>query len=344
MTVTSRKLKDGTIVHDVIRWHPQQGKTVRIATGLSNKREAERIDRSPLPGRHDETVASFALDWLSKRSNVESTTREGYDYALSHAIAYFGDKPLKALTHRDCEDYASMLSENLKPLTARNAYGVFTRMLDAAKRFHLIYENPARGASNLPKRRRSRQVHPLTKEEHASLVDSLPLYWKPLIGAWPLIGFRRSEVRAFRVSDVTETHALVRQQLVRGDLRPPKGGKLRDVPLVPQAASWLALQAEQRPPSRTDFLFVSEEGNALEIDWLWRTVMNPAFDELGIERRVPHDFRHSFAVWLLYAGLNMKQVADVMGHEQESTTSAHYSHLLPDSHTDVRSKLTKYLM
>ena len=54
-----------------------------------------------------------------------------------------------------------------------------------------------------------------------------------------------------------------------------------------------------------------------------------------------HDLRHGAATYLLSAGVPMRAVMDILGHTQMSTTSDHYSHVLPEMRRDAREKVAQ---
>lgn len=55
-----------------------------------------------------------------------------------------------------------------------------------------------------------------------------------------------------------------------------------------------------------------------------------------------HDLRHSYATWLVSAGVPVNDVAEVLGHEQTSTTLDRYTHPSRDRETRVRSVFADY--
>lgn len=55
-----------------------------------------------------------------------------------------------------------------------------------------------------------------------------------------------------------------------------------------------------------------------------------------------HDLRHSYATWLVSAGVPINEVAKVMGHGQTSTTLNRYTHVLPDANTRIRNTLDDF--
>lgn len=50
-----------------------------------------------------------------------------------------------------------------------------------------------------------------------------------------------------------------------------------------------------------------------------------------------HDLRHSYATWLVSAGVPVNDVAEVLGHEQTSTTLDRYTHPSRDRDGRVRA-------
>ena len=48
-----------------------------------------------------------------------------------------------------------------------------------------------------------------------------------------------------------------------------------------------------------------------------------------------HDVRHSYATWLVSAGVPVNDVARIMGHENTSTTLDRYTHSTDDRYARV---------
>jgi integrase len=57
-----------------------------------------------------------------------------------------------------------------------------------------------------------------------------------------------------------------------------------------------------------------------------------------------HDLRHSYATWLVSAGVPINDVSAVMGHEQTSTTLDRYTHPSQDRDRRVRSVFADFLL
>jgi integrase len=57
-----------------------------------------------------------------------------------------------------------------------------------------------------------------------------------------------------------------------------------------------------------------------------------------------HDLRHSYATWLVSAGVPINDMSAVMGHEQTSTTLDRYTHPSQDRDQRVRSVFADFLL
>ncbi len=110
-----------------------------------------------------------------------------------------------------------------------------------------------------------------------------------------------------------------------------KGGKLRVCPLWPTTAEMLRvyLRQERVRPRRgfEDFLFLTRQGTAFRRQSLWKLIhgyFQRAADTMPSLRRkhlTPHGLRHTTAVHLLRAGVEINVIKAWLGHADVSTTS-----------------------
>src|SRR5271163_2741028 len=130
-------------------------------------------------------------------------------------------------------------------------------------------------------------------------------------------GLRVSELTNLRVEDLSLDEGRIR---LRG-----KGDKERVVPLGEPAlkalATWLA---NGRPhygrKQRDSWLFLSERGQPLSRQWIWRLVK--ASDSTAS----PHKLRHSCATHMVEHGADLRSVQILLGHADIATTQV-YTHL-----------------
>ena len=120
-----------------------------------------------------------------------------------------------------------------------------------------------------------------------------------------------------------------------------KGDKQRLVPVSSIARSRIQLYMDVRSKERRkeEILFLNNRGKKLTRVMIF-TIIKQAAQRAGIDKKIsPHTFRHSFATHLLEGGANIRQVQELLGHENILTTEI-YTHL-DDSH--LRKTLEEHL-
>ena len=135
-------------------------------------------------------------------------------------------------------------------------------------------------------------------------------------------GLRASELTALNLGDL-----FVNEQVVRVI---GKGNKQRIVPLSPEAIRQLRLylqtRAEWGVEVAQEALFVNQRGGRLSRMSVFN-VVSGAVRDAGIGKDVsPHTLRHSFATHLLEGGAGIRQVQQLLGHENIATTEI-YTHI-----------------
>ena len=146
-------------------------------------------------------------------------------------------------------------------------------------------------------------------------------------------GLRVSELCDLKLGDLFFTEGYIR---VIG-----KGNKQRLVPVSSIARSRIQLYMDvrQKDKQKEEILFLNNRGKKLTRVMIF-TIIKQAAQRAGIDKKIsPHTFRHSFATHLLEGGANIRQVQELLGHENILTTEI-YTHL-DDSH--LRQTLEEHL-
>lgn len=177
-------------------------------------------------------------------------------------------------------------------------------------------------------------------------------------------GLRQGEILGVAVDAIdfrSDTLHVVQQlKLSRSKavFAPPKGGKLRDVPLPGPVADALRDHMKRFPPVEITLPWKVADGppvtkqlifTGLRGGHVWRTSLNEeawkrALASAGvIPERKPgeayaesrengmHALRHFYASVLLVAGENIKALAEYLGHSDPGLTLRVYAHLMPSS-------------
>ena len=145
-------------------------------------------------------------------------------------------------------------------------------------------------------------------------------------------GLRVSELCELRIGDLFFGEGYIR---VTG-----KGDKQRLVPISAMARERIQLYLdERRSRYRDEVLFLNNRGCKLTRVMIF-TIIKQAAQRASIDKKIsPHTFRHSFATHLLQGGASIRQVQELLGHENIVTTEI-YTHLNTDH---LRETLQEHL-
>ena len=147
-------------------------------------------------------------------------------------------------------------------------------------------------------------------------------------------GMRVTELVSLNVEDVNLEGRMVRCM--------GKGAKERILPIHQQALRSLAtyLESARNRLARTideRALFLNRRGQRLTRQGFWLILKNYA-EQAGIETHItPHVLRHSFATHMLRGGAPLRNVQELLGHANISTTQV-YTHLTSDHVRDEYAK------
>jgi len=253
------------------------------------------------------------------RRNYAATTIHSYLKAVEHFRSRV-DTPIEDVGPDDLRSYHAYLLGTRK-------LAVNTVVLNiCALRFLYIKVLKRRDMKeDLPYPRNYRRKLPviLSQDEVALLINSARnLYHRALIMTVYSCGLRRIEACRLKVGDIDSKRMMIR--VTHG-----KGGVDRDVPLSPALLDTLRQYWRWMRPQT--YLFPGTD-NGWRVDrpitakMIWAAVQCAA-KRAGITKHVsPHLLRHSYATHQLEAGVDLKTLQVLLGHEDLATTSR-YLHL-----------------
>ena len=261
-------------------------------------------------------LRKIMLEELERRNYSQATTRR-YLRFVERFAQHFGKSPDK-LGPDHIRTYQAYLLKvrKLEPGSVENHV--------AALRFlfiHTLHRHEFRQFLPYPKVRR-KLPKILSREEVARLIDaSSSLFERALLMVLYGTGMRRSEIARLKLADIDSQRMVI--HVVNG-----KGGKDRDLPLSPTLLE--TLRALWRWLKPRVYLFPSrmhrDREQPITDKIVWRACAEAA-KRAGIRKRVtPHLVRHSWATHLLEAGVDLRTIQLLLGHEDLEVT-ARYLHL-----------------
>ncbi len=148
-------------------------------------------------------------------------------------------------------------------------------------------------------------------------------------------GVRVTELLSVKISDIAVNQNATSTVQVLG-----KGRKHRIVPLWKTTATFLAEFIRETGKKDDDYLFTSNSGQQLSrsgakyrLDCLVKSSLNTC-PSLRRKHITPHTFRHTTAMHLLQAGVDLSTIAIWLGHESIETT---HKYMTADLHLKERA-------
>lgn len=344
-----------------------------------------RIDADLLRGTYRDpdagriTLRKYAEEWLATR-RFDAVTREAVESRLRlHIYPVLGSRRLDELAARPSllqawlSDLKRAQGGSLAPSTTGKVLTHLNSVMKAAVLDGRIAANPCELANIKPPRPPRRTVRPWTLEQAEAVRAALPPRIGAMVDAGIGLGLRQSEIFGLAVAEIDflRGRVHVRQQVKLVGGRPhfalPKGEVERQVFLTDQTRDALAAHLSAFPavpvtlpwhepasPRRhgrmitAELLFTNTAGRALNRNGFNHNTWRPAVAAAGLpDDRVNgcHMMRHYFASSLIAAGVDVRTVAEYLGHSDGGALVLKtYSHLMPDSDEKARRALAGSLL
>ena len=300
------------------------------------------------------TLAEAAREWLGLAEQGVVRTRSGdrykpstlrsYEWALRTPMAELGHMRLSGITRNDLQDLIDrLIAEGLSPSTIRNTLmplrGIYRRSVNREQ----VLANPTqRLALPAVRARRDRVARP---EEAAALIAAAPRRDQAIWATALYAGLRLGELRALDWENVDFDAGLIRVEYAwdrkAGMIEPKSRSGKRRVPLSRILRRHLLSHRLQQGHGGHGLAF----GTALDPS-MWRRYASGR-TKLGRRPDSPpirlHECRHTYAAYMIAAGINTKALSTYMGHATITITLDRYGHLLPGNETQAANLLDTWL-
>lgn len=274
--------------------------------------------------------SDFATSWLVTWAVVRlkpSALREYESVVRLHLTPEFGGQVLTAITPERVQRWvAHMLTRGCAASTARNRVIVLKRVLESAREYGLIDENPV-SRDAFPRLDR-RETAILTPFEIRRLLDATPPAWRLAIALAALCGLRAGEIRALEWSDIS-TDAMsvsVSKSLRSGRITSAKTSSSRSMVPLPESLRPL-VDARRAQAGGHSLVFCKPDGSPLSDAALGRA-LSRALAAAGLPHVRFHDLRHSWATAHIQAGTDLRTLAHLGRWSSPQTLLDTYSHVI----------------
>ncbi|SEE24685.1 Site-specific recombinase XerD [Arthrobacter alpinus] len=340
------------------------------------KEEASRTGGWRDPAAGERPWGDWCEEWWPTRKLENSTEKNERSALEQHIMPKWGETPLGEITRQDGRKWIAELKvteraptaaelkrrEELeyKPVvkllaasTVQRIFGIFSASLMAAVDAEIIQANPLYKLA-LPQRPPAQERY-LTKAEYQSLDAVLDSKRDAaIVGLLVGTGMRWGEAMGLHTHRIDRERGMIHivetWDSTSGQIKPyPKGKLARSVSLE----SWVAELLDELGLSETascghvhaagrcrSGLALHGPGRMTILDNWRKRVWTPATKLSKLDPLRPHDLRHTYASWLLQAGVSLAEVSRLLGHASQTTTQR-YAHLaeLPVEHVSAALRL-----
>lgn len=276
-----------------------------------------------------------------------------FKHTSDNVVAYFGAKRLMQIDAETVKRYIKYLNTEAttkqgKPLTAttiQHYFGTLRNIMEYARRFHYIQFDPCQDLSQKEKPHRGKKrvdfLDPAQAQRFISSVNDEPLYWQCLLNVLITTGLRRGEAVGLQWGDLNAEKlelSVLRNVTIDASeeskihIGSTKTGESRVVPVSRRLYGLLmAFKREQKEKygaelMPTAFIFCNDANPYLPLYPTTVTRHVAKFiKQHNLPNVSPHDLRHTAATLALESGADLKQVQELLGHKDASTTMQFYA-------------------
>jgi integrase len=301
------------------------------------------------------TLAEAAREWLELAHAGVVRTRSGdhykpsalrsYDAALRFLLPELGHLRLSALTRNQLQDIADRLvAQGKAPSTVRNTILPLRAVYRRALAREEVHTNPTlKLALPAVRARRDRIARP---EEAAALIAAAPLEHRAIWATALYAGLRLGELQALHWNEIDLDAQLIHinhaWDRIAGLIEPKSRSGKRRVPLTNTLRTHLLEHRLQQGQGGQGFALTNTPGRPFNPRSIAERAA-AAWKHTGLTPIRFHECRHTYAAFMIAAGINAKALSTYMGHSTITVTLDRYGHLLAGNETEAATMLDTWL-
>ncbi|GED86190.1 tyrosine-type recombinase/integrase [Streptomyces sp. 6-11-2] len=328
------------------------------------------------PNASRTSFQEFAEGWLASQSGDPNTRASMQSQLRLHAFPRIGSRALGSFQPSHIREFVTQLeASGMSGAYARVIFSNVRAVLSAALEDGYLRRNPCNSRTVTLPEMGTRRVVPWEPGRVFAMRAAMVERFRTMVDMGAGCGLRQGEILGLSVDaldfDSGTLHVVqqLKLSLSKAVFAPPKGGKLRDVPLPDPVAEALKEHIKRFPPVEITLPWMRANGQPVTKRLIftgpngghvWRTSLNedhwkPALASVGVIPKAKsrehtaarehgmHALRHFYASVLLDAGESIKAVSEYLGHSDPGLTLKVYAHLMPSSRDRARRALGQAL-
>ena len=266
------------------------------------------------------------LSYCARQKHLDSKTVKAYRIDIRQYLNFIGSNHTE-LTRKSIDDYLSDLNQTFKPRSVKRKIAAIKSFFSYISEKHSEFENPFLGMrikiaqkKTLPRIIPLRVINLILKKAHeqekyakSKKQRLIAMRETAVLELLFATGIRVSELCGINNEDISLQEGYL---LVHG-----KGNKDRVIDIEnPDVISALDDYKSAECDANTQFFFLNRHHRPLSGQSV-RQIVTRYADLVCAEQHItPHMFRHSFATYLLDAGVDIRYIQQLLGHNSISTT------------------------
>jgi integrase len=285
----------------------------------------------------DNTLDDLAKPWLERRKALgHKASKDDDGRWKNHVSPVLGKLSAGEVTTAVLKTFIeAKLAEGLNPQTVKHCVNLVSALYVDTE-----LPNPVRMLPKATRRLMKPTHHPddtpfiRTKEDVLKVFEKLSDPYRVMYAAGAWAGLRPGEVKALRVEDIDFKNGLmtISRQVVEGEVRPPKNGKPRTVPLMEPLRSILEDWVKSLDGGKDDenkaerYLFKPKRGMFVREHTLLKHI-KAAMEAAELTPLTWYEAtRHTYASLFVLHGGSLEHLKVLMGHSSILVTQR-YAHL-----------------
>lgn len=309
------------------------------------------------------TTQTLLTEWMEiyQKEHIKTRTYSRYQGLITmHIVPALGERNVSELGRREIQEFLAQQSKNGNMRNGEKLSATSTNMMlsilnlafEYACDMEYIEENPCVRVRRI--KSETKKVEAFTVEEQRAIESEIARNDDRRLHGIRLClytGLRIGELLGLTWNDVDLEHGLIkitktvyREKDESGTWQlcidtPKTKASDRVIPLPEYITNMLRKDYEI---AQTPYVVENKKGERMSIR-SYQYIFEKLTERAGVRKLNFHALRHTFATRAIECGMDIKTVADIMGHKNASITLNCYAHCMLDHKIEMMQKLLRVL-